>query len=554
MNTNSNYDGSGYTIEDFIAILGAWKAKEGANNRDSTINLSNSRSIIWDINIILSKIFSYTDFEDLVEFNTVNKRWNSLINPIIHTNLKVLRSKAIRNKIYSKGLKKSEIIDAEAAECISINSKISHFIKEFTYSKKLSLERTIGFFETFKFITRLNISLVEICINQLLYILKPLFKLQELDITALKIKESPKNTIYESAVQLPPTLKILKLTRINTTNNSELFIQTLNSHTDLVEFNFDTCDRNDYLDPFIKNYPSLKSLKYFSTWLENPQPLCLIAEFNPQLLNLKLEIGVWNNELTTKISRNLVNLRKFALFDSSEFMQNQSLIFLKFFQATNIINLDLHWANLSHCSLNSILANCPNLEELSLIKTVIHSPESTSLSLSIPNSANLRKLSIFCTTLSESSLDSILSNSPNLIELEIQLPEEWEGWANSIGKRLKNLEKLSIYPDDSLEEEGIETFHVDFCYKELIESSSIYKSTLTTLTLNTCNFQETSVNIFDQFKKLKTIQFAVSDSSYISEIDIDYLNDSYWPHYKAIPLYFDETVIGIDLVKIDILS
>jgi hypothetical protein len=554
MNKDLMFNSRRCNIDDFISILDSYKAEQGAgNNRNSNKNLLNNRVIIWDINIILSKIFSYTEFEDLVKFSTVNKRWNSLINPIIHKNIKMLRSKSIRNNIYDKGLKKSKIIDAEATECIAVNAKISHLIKELTYSKSFSLEKTMGFFETFRFITRLNISLVAICINRFLYILKPLFMLQELDITALKIKKSPTNTIYESAIQLPSTLKILKLTRINTTNNSEIFIKTLNSHTSLVEFNFDTCDRNEYLNPFIKSYPSLKTLKYYSTSLESPQQLCRIIEFNPQLLNLKLEIGAWNNDLTTLISRSLVNLKKFALFDSSEFVQDQP-IFSKFSQPTNIISLDLHWANLSPCSLRSILLNCPNLEELSLIKTAIYSPENTSLSLSLPDSANIKKLSIFCTALSESSLDSILSNSPNLTELEIQLPEEWKGWTNSIGRRLTSLEKLSIYPEDSLEEEDMETFHVEFCCKELIESSSFYKATLITLTLNTCDFKKTYINIFDHFKKLKTIQFAVSDSNYISQADIDYLNDSYWPYYKAIALYFDDTIIGVDLVKLDILS
>jgi hypothetical protein len=539
--------------DDNNEILEAQNIREVVSNdssRDSVINFNN-QSKIWDINLILSKIFSYADFEDLVKFNIVNKRWNSSINPLIHASLKLLRGKDILKKIYAKDLKKSDKIDAEAAECIAINAKFSQLVKKFTFSEKLSHERTIEFFGTFKFITKLAISQVTLCINQFLYILKPLSMLQKLYITSLKIKRSPKNTVYETPVQLPLSLNTLRLTEVDLTHNSDLFIQTLNSHTNLIKFSLELCDINDYLDPFLKNYTSLKSLEYKSILLDIPEQLSQMAESNPQILDLKIWLMVWNNELSSTISRSLVNLRNFALFDSSGFMPNQHPMFFKFFSATNIRKLDLNWANLSTCSLNSILLNCPNLEELILIKNNILTSENTPLSLSVPNGTSLKRLSIFCTTLSVFSLDSILSNCPDLTELDIQLPKIWQEWSDLIGKRLKKLDMLSIHPDDSLDEVGIEDFYLSIYYNGLTESTPIYKSTITNLILNNCSFDTHVINIFDHFKKLKTIKLPVSESNNICEIDIDALNSTHLPHYKAKYRKIDGVINMLDIVKLD---
>lgn len=507
------------------------------------------RNDIWNINSILSNIFSYTDRKDLIEFNAVCKKWNLLTAPIIHRTIKLQRSRAIKNKCYDKSLNKATVADLEVTECINNNSKHAQLVKDFKLNEKLEPQRAITFFETFKFITNLTIDRIKMSQDQFLGMIHPLNYLEELNLSCLTISKIVKNKFYSNAVQLPPTLKKLGLEAINLTNNPQLFNQTINSHSNLVEFKLKTYNQTDILEPFLKNYPSLKTFEYDNLMLKNPQNIINIFESNPQLLTLKLTIDCWSNLVANAINLYLVNLEEFGFIEPLMYHVDHLPIFFKFSQHTKIKILNLTWDRLSECSLNSILLNCPYLEDLNLLHFSVDQVENPIISLKLPKS-KIKKLAISCRNLSESSLDSILFNCPLLEDLDIQLSFVWKDWMHLIGKRCSKLEKLKV--SMPVLPSGVDperTFQEMFQRDILTNNCSAYANTLTTLTLNQFDFHFAKEDHFNSFKKLKSINFPCQrySHSFVFHPKIDF-NKDLWPNYR-LNIKNQNSSVDVELIK-----
>jgi galactose-1-phosphate uridylyltransferase len=126
---------------------------------------SSQKSTIWSISSILSNIFNYVDRKDLIVFSTVCKKWNSVINPIIHKTIKL----NCKTKLFFANSDNRDKRDAELIECISNISKHAKFVKEFRYNTKLEPQRAIEFFQTFRFISNLVIEYCDMGQDQFLY-------------------------------------------------------------------------------------------------------------------------------------------------------------------------------------------------------------------------------------------------------------------------------------------------------------------------------------------------------------------------------------------------
>jgi hypothetical protein len=181
-----------------------------------------------------------------------------------------------------------------------------------------------------------------------------------------------------------------------------------------------------FLEPFCKNYPSLRVLEYNHPVLDSSQSLLKTLEFNPQLIRFKLGVARLDNSLTNHIIHHLINLENLAIYDNASISQGSSLIYLNFSQHTKIKALDLTWSRLSICSINSILFNCPDLEELMLIFYRKFLIQNDIINLNLAKPTKIKKLRIICSNLSETSLDSILLSSPHLKELDIELNRTWK--------------------------------------------------------------------------------------------------------------------------------
>jgi hypothetical protein len=206
------------------------------DNKVIKIKKEVKKSDISDINTLISIIFAYTDHKDLIEINTACKKWNNLTNPIIHKTIKLTHSWNIIDQAYDKMLNYYAKIEAEVDECIYNNSKYAQFVKEFTFKSKLAPQRAIEFFDNFRFISNLTIDYCNMSKDQFLVMISPLTQLQELSIRSLEIKKIVYKRLYKEVVQLPLTLKKLRIESLRLISNPELFIQTINSHNNLIEF------------------------------------------------------------------------------------------------------------------------------------------------------------------------------------------------------------------------------------------------------------------------------------------------------------------------------
>jgi hypothetical protein len=74
-----------------------------------------------------------------------------------------------------------------------------------------------------------------------------------------------------------------------------------------------------------------------------------------------------------------------------------------------------------------------------------------------------------------------------LKELEIRLPSEWRECVKIIGNTCIDLEKLTIFPSRSIVGPSLDDSFQELHEIEFLASSSLYKSTLTHITLNGYN-------------------------------------------------------------------
>jgi hypothetical protein len=496
-------------------------------------NKDKKQSDIWNINSILSNIFSYVDRKYLIEFNTVCKKWNNLTNPIIHKTIKLIRNRVvgIRGGVL---LERTDVkyANADILECISNNAKHAHLVKEFKYDYKLESRKAIGIFQTFRFICSLTIEYCDMSQDQFLGMISPLTQLQELTLYRLWIKGSFEESQYKEAVQLPSSLRKLTMSNLYLIDNPKLFVQTISSHKNLVYFNYLLKSDNNYLGSFYKHYHSLLNFEFNDTGLENPKLLFVIFENNPQLISLKLTLEYISSEMVNHISKYLTNLEMLSLNEYNDYNHSYTAANLKFSQPAKIKKLSLKRIRLNSCSLNSILPNCPDLEELYISAVTFMQPDSIKLRLS--NQLKLKKLSIHCDDLSVGVLDSILLNYHNIAELDICLPFEQEEVIKSICKKCTSLEKLEISSQLGMNEQEGDTLCLKFYESEFITGNHKCRFTLTNLVFNNFKIQDSKGEHFKSFEKLKSIKYTSQSTIYNefkNEIDIDM---TLWPGYRVL--------------------
>ncbi|KXN65620.1 RNI-like protein [Conidiobolus coronatus NRRL 28638] len=524
--------------EDLSSKFKFSKKSKTIKRRDKKVleikNEDNQQNEGWNISDILSNIFAYTDRKDLVEFNTVCKKWNHLTNPIIHKTIKLdSRWDAEWQHNYTKNNNAAKI-NADVVECISNNAKHAPFVKDFNFNYKLNPQRAVKVFETFRFISNLTIEGCDMKQDQFLGMISPLTQLQELTLSYLTIKNIVKKRPYKEAVQLPQSLMKLSLCHIKSIDNPKLFVQAINSHKNLVEFSISSDADNEYLEPFYKNYPSLLNFAFNDNKLESPQSYFKIFENNPQLISLKLKLRALCSELVNYIGNNLTNLEEFNISYSIYVNQDFNYINVKFTQPTKIKKLYIDWVRLSSCSLNSILLNCPHLEELDL-KLIPYMNHNSIKFISFSNPIKLKKLAINYSDLSQGVFESILLNCAHINELSIKLPLEWKEVIKSIYENCTNLERLNIFPRHGSYIEDLNTFYQEFYESEFFTSNHKCKSTLRHLTLNHSKVHNSKAEYFKNFEKLKSIkypnQLKIYNHDFIQEVEIDM---ALWPGYKSI--------------------
>jgi hypothetical protein len=490
------------------------------------------KSDVLNIKSILSNIFAYTDHKDLLEFSTVCKKWNNLINPTIHKTIALVRNRDLvwRNSI-SYDRTNEVYANADVVECVFNNAKYAPLVKEFKYDYKLESQRALEAFETFRFICILNIEDCGMSQSQFLGMISPLTQLQELNLSCLKIENILSEELYKESIQLPSTLKKLKLYYIRLIDNPELFIQTINSHTNLEKFSTNSNSNNDFLEPFINNYSSLLSFKFNNIELESSQSLFTIFEHNPQLISLDLGLKFLNNEIVKQISNCLINLEELELYSYGEGDMGS---LPRFSQFAKIKKLNLKWYSLSNCSLNSILLSCPQLEELDL-NPYTHNKKPNSVKfLNFSNPTKLRKLAINYTTLSEGAFECILSNCSQLNELEIVLSSKWKEAMKLICENCSKLEKLEICPQYEMEEEQGESFFKNFYESKFFTTNHKTKFTLISLTFYNFEFNNTKIEYFNSFIKLNSINYPSQPNIYNEFGKKNQINKGLFPGYRLL--------------------
>ncbi|KXN65815.1 hypothetical protein CONCODRAFT_12490 [Conidiobolus coronatus NRRL 28638] len=368
--------------------------------------------------------------------------------------------------------------------------------------------------------------------DQFLGMIYPLNQLQELYINEIYIENIITNRPYKEAAKLPPTLKILRLKRVKLINNPELFVQTISSHNNLVEFSCLSQSSYGYLKPFYRHYPSLLSFEFKDNNLQTTQSLFAIFENNPQLINLKLSFEYWNSEYLNCINSYLTNLEELNLKECSLINHDIPEIDFKLSKPTKIKKLKLDQARLSNCSLNSILLNCPHLEELDLNPYTSYKRPNSVKFINLSNTANLKKLAIDCSALGESVIETLLSNCPRLNELKITLPYEWKKVMKLIYEKCGNLERLYVCSSFQMNMQETDSFYQEFYNTEFFTCNPKCNFTLTHLTLNGFKAADSKAEYFKNFERLKYIkylnQFGYGFYSFnrVSEVDMNL-----WPGF-----------------------
>ncbi|KXN66383.1 hypothetical protein CONCODRAFT_11798 [Conidiobolus coronatus NRRL 28638] len=207
----------------------------------------------------------------------------------------------------------------------------------------------------------------------------------------------------------------------------------------------------------------------------------------------------------------------------------------KFSQPTKIKKLKINLSRLSNISYNSILINCPDLEELNLNGYTFSDPPAIFKFLNISNFNNLKKLDIDCRILCEGTFDTLLSYLPCLNELKIVLNVGWKEVIKPIYEKCASLQRLEIYPPGIIYLRQRDAFLQEFYESEFFTSSPKCKFTLTHLTLNGFRAVDSKAEYFENFKSLKSIKyppqtlFGYDRNS--KEIKIDM---NLWPGYRLL--------------------
>jgi hypothetical protein len=486
---------------------------------------------IWNINSIVSAVFAYTDIKDLLEFNIACKKWNSLTNHIIHKNIKLFRNLEVKYNIAGEKLSIDEKIDAEVEECIKNNAKYTHYIKKFDYCENILPGRAIEFIETFAFLTKLHFSDVSISQGQFICMVKPLDKLEELNLSFSLIKNIDSEESITRTFQLPQTFAKLTINYLNLLENTEPFVQIINSHVNLKELEINSCNADSFITPFCKHYPSLQAFSYNNDSLKSSECFLKIFENCPQLLKLKLWIEYSSDELFSSICKNLTKLEKFELNNYKKLLLDDLGPQIKFSHTTNIRKLILCCEKLSSYSLNSILQNCPELEEFTLeIRNNYQIDYFFTLDLKI--STKIKKLKIIYPNLTKSSLNSILLNCPYLEDLDITFSKEWKGYSDVMGQRCTKLKNLSLYRFYETVDQDQDNNFEDCINLKFLSNNLQFSNTLTKLTLINFKFEDANSAHFKKFTKLRFIKFPNQFNILGKNLVEININMNLWPNYK----------------------
>jgi hypothetical protein len=303
----------------------------------------------------------------------------------------------------------------------------------------------------------------------------------------------------------------------------------------LIAFSTNSDINDNCLEPFSKYYPSLLSIEYCDYETEIHQSLLTALENNPQLTSLKLSLKSWSSEILDYINSNLINLEELKLHDYG----NNDIDFIPIFcRPTKIKKLDLEWTRLSNLSLNSILINCPQLEELILNQLHIATEVNYVKTFNLINPIKLKKLSIGRDAPIENEFESYLLNFPHLNELSITLLRDWEIKLKNFYESSCNIERLSIKLLDDSFYNILYSSCERFYETEFFTKNHKRKSALKYLTLDHFEVTDSKASYFNNFENLKSINF--TSQLYVNYCRSDMstkVNMDLWPGYKQIIKY-----------------
>jgi hypothetical protein len=411
---------------------------------------------------LLVKIFNFLDIKNLLKFSTVCKKWNKLINPLINKRLRLLRPNYISSGYHDPNLSRDEQFLEEVGECIRVKGKYSNHIREFKLNKRMSVDLSIDFFETFCKLTKLHVDNIKLSQDLLINCIKPLVNLKTLDLSKLKITESPNNRFQLEAIKLPDSLTKLYLTEVQFLGDPQLALETLNSHSNLMEFRIEVTNIPELLTPLKQNYPTLQKL--------------LICD------------GCYQN----------------FIINSDEVIKNNE----------QLLELEIHSIAISTSLMNLINEKLIKLKVL-ILNRILTTYSDHSEDFMFTKFTQLEKLIIYWYGLEPASIDSILTHSPMLSDLQIQIGSEYASLTPIIRDRCKNLKNLTF---DVIQVNSLgfrENLSLDsFFDLELIQTNYPMANNLTSLNLGNFNLLNLQPDHLNQFENLKIIQFDNFDSKF----------------------------------------
>ncbi|KXN68420.1 hypothetical protein CONCODRAFT_9350 [Conidiobolus coronatus NRRL 28638] len=448
---------------------------------------------------ILKNIFKQSEGASLKNLSLVSKKWNKLAKPYLKSKITLYRNNVwVTNP---NGRANQPNIREEAELCIEENRKYSDLIKDFKLWADLPLNLTLDFFTTFTNLTKLEIFNLRLYQVNILTALRPLESLEELIFTKVNIthyvpfrqvqREDPK------LVNLPSSLKILKFKYLHTDGDPKIFIQLINTHSKLKEFEADSIISSyGIINGILKPYPTLEKFSYQTSNENISDKLLSFIESNPQLKVFYLSCNSLNGYFLSKILQDLDSLTHLNLVKGCLDSKSKPLIQTMFNSPTALKYLNLNWDSLPSNVIDSILLNSPKLENLSL-----HLPEDFDHWINIIKlrCSRLKKLKYeFSTNLNLSNYE-ILENSKNLIEVAFNSDIKYKSESTLIELHFVNLHPIAINLD----------------YFQLFSNLLFIKISLVKyLYKNNIN------KIEEYFKQIEEFDIEVIDGEYFVEVNL----------------------------------
>jgi hypothetical protein len=438
------------------------KNKVVKNKVDSSKKLTSFKS--YEQNKILSMVFNKLESKDLVNLNTINKQWNQLINPICKESIRIFRPMYVVKGYHPKEIPKSEKLELEVKECISTNEKHSKLITRFKWNTHIPANLKIEFFTKFSNLTCLLINKIALSQDIILAAIEPLKKLNALIFDDVNIKAIVRKRIFTKRITLPPTLKKMEFKSVRLTGNTELFTDSINSHSNIEEL-LSSHSNNILIDSLKRPYPTLKSLKIISGYLESDS-LIKITKSNPQLKYLEIHASLNIQALVDSISNNLINLEELTIKDGA-----------------------------NECNIKDFNFNF--------------------------NFPKLKKLSICLTSLNLKSFEKLLINSTSLKELTIVLSEaNWKGQLRLISSLCSNITHLSLdIPNCKGDNERRHTPVIDSdeFLKELQLTGRKFKDALKSLSLSNISLFKLDPAHLSIFPELTVVNLISNANQYYND-------------------------------------